>query len=245
MEISSEFKSFRYDTFSFEGFDALIVFPEKPNGKWVLKTEYCDAFPLTEIEFLNRGYCKAFITNSNRWGTDDNLDRKARFADYVSKKYNLNEKCAVVGMSCGGLIGIKFAARYPQKVSVLYLDAPVLNYFSCPCGMGKGEPLSGGNGIPEMLNALGLPDVEALKQYRDMPLNHLDELIENKTPCILVAGDSDKTVPYDENGIFLAEAYKKAGNIPFEVHIKKGCDHHPHGLENVSVVVDFVDRLYN
>ena len=34
----------------------LIVPNVKPNGKWLLKTEYADAFPELEIEMLKRGY---------------------------------------------------------------------------------------------------------------------------------------------------------------------------------------------
>lgn len=244
MDICKEFEEFKHESFIFEGYEAIIYFPKVKNGKWVIKTEYCDAFPLTELDFLKRGYCKAFIQNKNRWGIDEDLDRKARFIDYISSKYGLEKKCALVGMSCGGLIGIKFAAKYPDKVAAIYLDAPVLDYFSCPCGQGKGEPLSNGNGIPEMLEALSLPDLDALKKYKDMPLHHLEELIENRIPYIMVAGDSDKTVPFDENGIYLKDRYEKAGDIPFEVHIKQGCDHHPHGLEDTSIVIDFIDKNY-
>ena len=48
-------------------------------------------------------------------------------------------------MSCGGLCAINFAAKYPDLVSVLYLDAPVVNLLSCPMGFGVGEPLGEGD----------------------------------------------------------------------------------------------------
>ena len=36
-----------------------------------------------------------------------------------------------------------FAAKYPEKVSALYLDAPVMNFLSCPAnfGIAKGDML--------------------------------------------------------------------------------------------------------
>jgi hypothetical protein len=37
----------------------------------------------------------------------------------------------------------------------------------------------------------------------------------------------------------LERAYKEA-NLPIEVYIKKGCDHHPHGLAEPSPVVKFI-----
>ncbi len=39
--------------------------------------------------------------------------------------------------------------------------------------------------------------------------------------------------------ILLQKEYEKAG-IDFSVHIKMGCDHHPHGLENPEGVLRFI-----
>ena len=124
--------------FKFEDRDATIVFPDGERcGKWLFKTEYFDAFPNFEIEMVKRGWCLAFIKNITRWCLDEDLDLKARFADFLSKEFDLYKKCVPVGMSCGGLIGSKFAAKYPEYVSCLYLDAPVLNLLSCPAGIGE------------------------------------------------------------------------------------------------------------
>lgn len=227
--------------FDFEGFPAEITLPKQRNKNPVLiiKTEYSGAFPEAEIKLLENGHYRAFIENSNRWGTDDDLDRKARFIKYVIEKYKLSPKCVPVGMSCGGLIAIKFAAKYSELVSCLYLDAPVVNYMSCPCGFGKGNPLSSDNS--EILDALKLNTIGELMAYRDMPLDKIPELVKSKIPVILVAGDSDTTVPYDENGIFLARAYEKAGN-EIEIYLKPGCNHHPHGLENPDIIANFVEK---
>lgn len=109
---------FECEEFIFEEHYARVIIPKNRTEKTILilKTEYADAFPETEIEFLNRGHFVAFIENDNRWGTDQDLDRKARFVKFVSEKYGLQEKCIPVGMSCGGLIAIKFAAKYPELV---------------------------------------------------------------------------------------------------------------------------------
>ena len=76
--------------------------------------------------------------------------------------------------------------------------------------------------------------------YRDHPFDKLHILIENSIPIVLVAGDSDSVVPYSENGVLVERYYKeKGGNI--KVFIKEGCDHHPHGLENVKIVADIIE----
>ena len=233
-----DWNGFECIEFDFEGYEATVVFPKVKAEKPVLavKTEYFNAFPETEITLLEKGFYLGYIDNKNRWGVDEDLDRKARFVEYVTEKYNLGKKCVPVGMSCGGLIAIKFAAKYPELTACLYLDAPVLNYMSCPCGFGRGNALSANN--DEILNALEI-SMPQLLAYRDMPLDKLPQLVENRIPVVLVAGDSDSVVPFEENGVFLQKAYENTG-IDLEVYIKAGCDHHPHGLEDVSPVVNFI-----
>ena len=226
--------------FQFEGYDAIIVFPKVPTLKrnFAIKTEYWNAFPeAIEIPLLENGFHICYIKNKNRWGTDDDLDRKARFICYLQNTYNLHSQCTAVGMSCGGLIAIKLAAKYPSLFSCLYLDAPVVNYMSCPCGFGVGKPLSADNS--EILNALGLDSISQLLSYRDMPLDKISALIDAKIPMFLSAGDSDVIVPYCENGILLEDAYKTA-DIDFEVHICAGRAHHPHGIDNPSTILNFI-----
>lgn len=233
---------YRSKPFVFEGHEAIIVYPEEgtENGYLAVKTEYWGAFPeAIELPLLEKGFHLCYIKNDNRWGVNEDLDRKARFVRYVQEECGLNSKCVPVGMSCGGLIAIKFAARYPELVKCLYLDAPVVNYMSCPCGFGIGRSLSDDNS--EIINALGLTDISQLLAYRDMPLDKLGALVEAKIPVVMVTGDSDQVVPYCENGIFLEKAYKDAG-VQIEVYIKPGCDHHPHGLSDPTAALNFIIR---
>ena len=228
------------DRFIFEGQKALVVSPKEGTSikRLAVKTEYWDAFPETEVALVEKGFYLCYLKNKNRWGVDEDLDRKARFVQFVSEKYGLSQKVVPIGMSCGGLIAIKFAAKYPQLVSCMYLDAPVLNYMSCPCGFGIGTPLAGEQGVSEILNALNLTMSELLC-YREMPMDQLPQLVKNAIPVVMVAGDADMIVPYEENGILLQQAYKSAG-VPLQVIIKPGCGHHPHGLEDCRPVVDFI-----
>ena len=229
---------FECEEFEFEGHYAIIVMPEKKveSPRLLIKTEYFNAFPDTEIALLNRGFYLGFIKNDNRWGTAADIERKARFIKFCTEKYGLVQKCVPVGMSCGGIFAIKLAAMHPELVSCIYIDAPVVNYMSCPCGFGSGNPLS--ENLDEILGALGL-DAAGLLACRDMPLDCLAKLVGNKIPAVLVAGDSDTVVPYRENGAFVKRAYEGSG-VDYEEHIKPGCDHHPHGLEDSSPVVEFI-----
>ena len=95
--------------------------------------------------------------------------------------------------------------------------------------------------IPEFTNATGI-SLSQLTYYREHPIDKMPILLENGIPIVLVAGDSDIVVPYEENGALLEEYYKKNGGRII-VHLKKGCDHHPHGLDNASLVVDEIENL--
>ncbi len=229
---------FKRIDFKFEGREAILVFPSEAsvNKNWLLKTEYFDAFPNFEIEMVKRGWHLAYIKNVTRWCLDEDLDLKKRFATYLSEEYGLYKKCVPVGMSCGGLIGSKFATKYPECVSALYLDAPVMNLLSCPGDFGKAN----GGMLPEFLNATGM-NLSKLICYRESPIDKMDALLKNKIPIILVYGDSDDIVPYEENGAVLEEYYRKNGGVIVTIG-KENCAHHPHGLKDNTPIIEFVER---
>ncbi len=236
----NEWNGFRAEQFMFEEHLATVVFPKEETkcGGLALKTEYQNAFPeAAEIPLLTLGYHVCFIENDNRFGRIADLDRKARFVRYLQEKYGLRKKCVPIGFSCGGMIALYFAERYPELVSCLYIDAPVVNFMSWPCYFGRGE----GGDFAEILNALKLPCVSELLAYREMPLDKIPSLIEKRIPAVMVSGDSDTVVPYHENGIFVERAYKEAA-LPFETYIKPGGNHHPHGLPDPTPVIDFILR---
>ena len=220
------------------GNSARIIKPRvAPNGKWALKTEYADAFPNLEIELLNRGWHVAYNRNDNRWAEPYDLERKIEFCKFISKEFSLSEKFVPVGMSCGGLYAVKLAALIPEKIQGLYLDAPVINLLSCPFALGKSAMM----GAEEYFKFTGRRLVDMLS-YRDHPLDKFDVLLSNGIKVLLVSGDSDKTVPYDENGILLENYYKeRGGNV--RVFIKKGGDHHPHGLDDPNVLADVIEAF--
>ena len=233
------------ENLKFENHDAIIVYPKErsANSYLAIKTEYWEAFPKAiELPLLEKGFHLCYIKNDNRFGGNEDLDRKARFIRYVQEKCGMASQCIPIGMSCGGMIAIKLAARYPELVKCMYLDAPVVNYMSWPCGFGIG--LRHPADHTEILNALGLKDISQLLACRDMPLDRLPVLVANKIPVIMVSGDADQEVPYCENGVFLEKAYKDAG-VEVEVYIKPNGDHHPHGLAEPGVILDFILRHCN
>lgn len=232
----SDFYGLPMKEFVFDGQKASVVLPEEPNGKLVIKTQYFLSFPEVGIELVKNGFTFANVINTNRWGSEDNLERQAAFIKHVASEYNLSPKAAVIGCSLGGMQAVYLAANHPECVSVLYLDAPVMNFCSCPAYMGGvvGDPQI----WDEFYKFRGITRSELLN-YRNHPVDKLPQLKENNIPVVMVYGDSDIVVPYAENGLELERFYKE-NELCIQVFGKAGCGHHPHGLEDPKPIVDFI-----
>lgn len=240
--MSELWNGFRTEEFTFEDKPARIVFPADGTsiGRLALKTLYRDAFPqAAELDLVKKGFHLCFVTNDHRWGAETDLDRMARFVQFVTQKYSLQKRVVPIGMSAGGLLAILLAAKYPEIISCLYLDAPVLNYLSCPACLGDAKREDVLIVMNEVYNAIPVKNISQLISYRNMPLDKLPILLQHKIPVVLVAGLADPIVPYHENGQFLQRAYEQA-NVDFACYLKPGCAHHPHGLEDNEQVIQFI-----
>lgn len=234
------YHGYRRIQFTFEGRDAILVFPKKAEQKrrWLLKTEYFDAFPEFELEMVRRGFHLAFVKNETRWHKPSDDDAKAHFCAFLRKEFGLAGKCMPVGMSCGGMQAIYFAAKYPECVAALNLYAPVVNLLSCPCALGDAKISL----YDDYVKNTGRTLTELLG-YRDHPLDNMDPLVENRIPLFMVSGDSDTVVPYHENGKYLVEHYRKHG-APVEEILVPGGDHHPHCLPDPTPLIEWTLRVY-
>ena len=236
----TDFHGFKQILFEFDNKKATLVFPKNPreDKKWCFKTEYFSAFPNFQIEMLEKGYFVAHVQNETRWCLETDTERQAEFAKFLHNEFGLCEKFMTIGMSCGGMQSVYLAAKHPELVAAIYIDAPVINYLSCPCCVGD----SNNSAYDEFMKATGLT-IKDLIGYRKHPQDYIPKLIENKIPMFLIAGDSDTIVPFDENGIHLVNAYNEAG-LDYSLVIKKGCDHHPHGLDDNTPLLNFAEKYY-
>ena len=202
-----------------------------------LKTEYMHAFPSFEIEMLKKGYHLIHVNHINRWASDEDIHAMAEFVEHCAEKLGLNPCCILEGLSLGGLQAARFAQMYPQYSAVLYIDAPVLNIISM-AGLGVCElvPLH----WSEIVSTYGVNE-STIVNFRKSPIDNLSPLIENDIPVIMLYGDSDKVVVYEENGKVLEDYYKENGGR-IKVIKKEGCAHHPHGLEDSSPIIDFIEN---
>ena len=224
--------------FEFEGRLARLVCPKgEAVGKLLLKTEYWGAFPDVELGMLERGYHLCYLKNQTRFATREDCDAKARFVRFLAKEYGLSERCIPIGMSCGGAHAVRFAGFYPELVSCMFIDAPVLNYFDFP---GKvGDPTK--EKVWEREFVYAYPDIKRhrLAGFTEHPICMADTLIENKIPVIMVYGTSDDLVLYEENGALLEQAFEGSGLLKVIRVSNRG--HHPHGkIGDNTEIIEFL-----
>lgn len=219
--------------------EVIVILPDAtPSGKWIWRAEFFNDFASADIAMINRGYTLVYYKISDLYGAPCAVELMYNFHLQIVKFLTLEKKAILFGFSRGGLYAFNYSCEYPELVAGLYLDAPVLDIRSWPGG------LMGGIGSEKEWDRC-----YKLYEYKDSDdamnynfVDRIDVLIKAKIPIILVVGDSDKIVPYEENGEILANLYEKeCGNI--KVIIKKGVGHHPHSLIDPTPIVDFLVQI--
>ena len=102
----------RTEIFEFNGYQATVLIPDKPNGKWIWKTEFFYAFDQAEQALFEKGYTRVYYQISNKYGSEDAVRLMAEFHSELTRKYVfLAPKAILFGFSRGGLSAIGF--RFP------------------------------------------------------------------------------------------------------------------------------------
>ncbi len=219
--------------------DCRIIYPSVPsNGKLMLKPQYLTAFPYFEEAMLKRGYTLCYLSHPTRWAPDSETEVTAKFVRQVAEELNMEPKCIVIGMSCGGLQAVRLAELHPELISVLFLDAPVMNLISM-AGLGACNPSKATVFWRELVQTYGF-NKSTILNFRKSPIDNMEPLIENNIPIIMVYGDADDVVPYEENGQVLEDFYKERGG-DLKVIRMEGRWHHPHSMEDPTLIIEFVE----
>lgn len=215
-----------------------LVLPKEsaPGNPYLWRTEFFGAFPSVDLSMLEQGYAVAYYRISDLYGGPEAVGLMERFQPFLQERYGLSAQAILLGFSRGGLYALHYAARYPERIAALYLDAPVVDIYSWPGGFFSGE---GSPSEWEDCKALwsGISHEAYLKKVNQAA----EKLSAWSIPLIIVAGAKDTVVPYNENGLLLQRVYEKAPAL-FQLIMKPECGHHPHSLENPSPVVSFLLR---
>ncbi len=228
-------EGFELETGIYQGHEYGIVFPKKaaPGRPFVWRVEFFGAFPGVDLEMLENGYAVVYYRIPDLYGSPKAVGWMGAFQPFVQKKYGLSGRAILFGFSRGGLYALHYAAKYPERVASLYLDAPVVDIYSWPGGC-----FSTGGSPEEWEDCKALWN-KTHDEFMDLIDSAVGTLLEWSVPLILVAGGKDEVVPYHENGALLQAAYEKGGGV-FRLIMKPECKHHPHSLEEPQPVVEFL-----
>lgn len=228
----------RFD-FEVDGKPVLVVAPKKeaPGRPWAWHGEFFGHKPNPDIALLGRGFHVVYMSVPDMLGSPTAVAHWNTFYRVLTGRFGFARKVALVGLSRGGLYCYNWAAANPEKTACIYGDAPVCDFKSWPGGFGEGK-----RSDPDwdlVLKCYGFRSDEEAKAYRMNPVDHLAPLAAAKVPLLHVFGDADEVVPWRENTGLVAERYKALGGDITLIR-KPGVNHHPHGLDDSTPIVNFI-----
>jgi len=230
--------------FEVEGKNAWIAEPAKPlpGNPWVWCMEFPWAFSYRcgAPEFLQKGFYYGHVEVGNTFASPDALRIMEKFYR-KAVAIGLSPKVALMGLSRGGLYAYRFAVNNPEKVSLIYGDAPVCDFKSWPGGKGKSKRSE--KDWQSLMSCYRFKDETEALNYPGNPVDNLKILAEHKIPVLHVVGELDTTVPVAENSDVVEKRYKELGGM-IQVIRKKSVHHHPHGLDDCTPIVEFIMK-YN
>ncbi len=220
-----------------------IVMPEKvaraDKHPWVWHGEFFGHRPQPDIELLKRGFHIVYTRAPDLLGCPDSVAHWNKVYTELTSKHNFAPKVALVGLSRGGLYCYNWAASNPQSVACIYGDAPVCDLKSWPGGKGKGKGSPRDWDLAKKVYHFA-NDEEAVA-YKLNPIDTLAGLAKHKVELLHVYGDADDVVPWEENTGLIASRYRDLGG-EIQLIAKPGVGHHPHGLEDSTPIVEFIER---
>ena len=236
---TSDFYGFVCHNFDVDGREARVVEPVTPlpNRPWIWRTMYWDAFPGVERALLDRGYYVAHIEIGKTYASPESLAPFDTFYRLLTTDFSFSPRPVLEGLSLGGLYNYRWAQANPEKVGVLYGDAPLcsLKIYPGPRGSRPGNE----EDFQRFMDEYHLTNDEDYLTLKGSPIDTLAPLAAENVPIIHVIGDLDEACVPSENSDIVHERYTKlGGNIV--VIVKHGCAHHPHGLADPTPVVDYI-----
>lgn len=234
----SEWQGFPSLRFKVAGRNATLVLPGTPaeNRPWIWRQKFFGHEPQADVALLKEGFHVAYVDVQNMYGAPMAMKIMDQFYHTLVRDYGLSPKTVLEGFSRGGLFSFNWAALHPDRVAVMYVDAPVCDVASWPGGKGKGK------GSPEdwrrLLDVYGVTGQEALSGKLS-PVNRLAPLANARIPVLAVVGDADNVVPLEENMAVVERKYRAMGGSIRVIH-KPGAGHHPHSLPDPAPIVEFI-----
>jgi pimeloyl-ACP methyl ester carboxylesterase len=238
----ADFHGYAYELLTIDGLPAVIVSPKSaaPGNPWIWRAEFFNTAPQLDLALLAKGYHLAFIKVGNTFGAPSAMKHWDVFYKFLTEERNFSKKPVLEGLSRGGLYCFNWAIAHPDNVGVIVSDNAVFDFKSWPAGQGK-SPRSEKD-WQALLKVYGFKSEAEALAYKGNPIDNLQPLADHHIPLFILYADADKAAIPDENALLLIYRYQKLGGT-YDVHIKHGFDHHPHGLDDPTPIVTFIDKV--
>ena len=232
------FHGYTMYSFEYRGRQCRIVAPRRAaeGNPWLWRARFFGHRPEVDLALLNKGFYVAYMDVADLYGSPRAVTLWDEFYDLLTTRYRFSQRVALEGMSRGGLMVFNWAAEHPERVACIYADAPVCDIRSWPGGQMNG--MGSQEDWKKCLLAYNLTEEQALR-FEGNPVNNAATLAKHNIPLLIVSGDSDEVVPYEENAAVLVDAYRARSGSEVKTIIKKG-EGHVHGLDNANPIIRFV-----
>ncbi len=246
----ADWYGYRRHNFVLDGCSGFIVEPPHPAEglPWSWCIQWPEAFvPRTPaLKLLERGFHHVYLDVFSTFLNPSGVAKLEKFYAML-QALHFHKKCALFGMSYGGLFSLRWMAEHPETVGVVWLDAPV-------CSLGFAAERNERNASPAMLKimrgeaekhfaAYGVKDLQGLLDHPLNPLNNYQPIAEAKIPILAIRSGQDQSVLPESNIDILAERLSVAGG-DIQVIRRDLFGHHPHGLDDPAPLADFILQYY-
>lgn len=234
----SSFNGYHCDDFTVDKHSCKVVKPKwsAKGHPWIWRARFWGHEPQTEIALLERGFHLVYCDVAELFGNDEAVKIWDDFYTLIHKS-GLSKKAVLEGMSRGAVYALNWAAENPGKVSAVYIDNPLLDMKSWPCGLGKSG--SGPQELEAFKKDYHITSDEQLQAFKNSPIDKVRQIVKGKYPILILCADADEAAIPDENTLPFEQKVKAInGNITI-IH-KPGFGHHPHSFPNPEPIVGFI-----
>lgn len=234
----SFFNGYQYADFTLDGRSCKVVKPKwsAKGHPWIWRAQFWAHEPQTDVALLERGFHLVYCDVAELFGNDESLKIWGDFYSILHKA-GLSKKAVMEGMSRGAVYVLNWAAENPGKVNAVYIDNPVLDMKSWPCGLGK-RTLS-----PEEFGMFkkdyNITSDDQLQSFKNSPIDKVKQIVKGHYPILILCADADEAVLPNENTLPFEQKVKALNGSITVIH-KPGFGHHPHSFPNPEPIVGFI-----
>ena len=236
--VVSDYRGYECYQFDIDGHDARVAVPKTalPGRPWIWRMMFWDAFPSADIGLLERGFHVAYVDTGDTFASPDAIKLLNNLYDMLTTQHGFSLRPALEGLSRGGYCAYRWAYFNTNKVGCIYGDAPL-----CDVGLVKQWWLNNPESTmwPKLVDAYGLPLDADPSTIDGNPIDSLASLADAGIPILHVCGDIDDAAVNSVNNDIVQERYPKVGG-KFTLIMKQNCPHHPHGLSDPTLVVNYI-----